>query len=132
MGTRWRLVWLACFLGFALLAVACDKGEVVHYSNKTNEPLFVELNGRGFNRLPLGRDHDYLYLAADIGTGDSPLVFQVIDLNGCTVLNLETTVARFRKEHDFTLVINQSGLPPPEQRAPCDPKLADIARRTTD
>lgn len=55
-----------------------------------------------------------------------------MDESGCTVFNLQTTVARFRKEQDFTLVISQSDVPPPDKRVPCDPVLADIARRTKD
>ena len=75
---------------------------------------------------------DYDYLATLIGSDDDRLHILVVDVHGCTVLKVDTTVARFRKEHDFSLVINQTDLPPVGARTPCDPALADIATRTQD
>ena len=125
-----RLTFSVAILVVAILAAACDPGDVIHFQNKTAEALFVQVNGGGLDRLPAGKSVDGTYLATRIGSGDDPLHILVIDSRGCTVTSVETTVSRFRKEDDFKLAIKESDLPPPDQRAPCDPRLADIARRT--
>ena len=131
-----RIALVVCLAGFALLAAACDPGEVFHFKNKTTEPLFVEVNhASGINRLSPGKSYDPGYLSegpGGVGSGDKPLNIHVVDIHGCTVLNIDTTLARFKKEGHFSLVINQSDLPPTNQRTPCDPALADIATRTQD
>lgn len=121
---------LLTFIGLAVLFVACDAGQTVHYKNKTNEALFVRVNAGALDRLSPGKKIDAGYLAPQIGSGDDPLHILIVDERGCTALDIHTTVAQFRKDYDFSLVINESDIPQPTARAPCDPKLADIAART--
>jgi hypothetical protein len=115
-------------IGLAALAVACDSVKAIHYENKTTEPLFVRVNNGSLDKLSPGYSDDIGYLATRIGSGSLQVL--VVDVRGCTALDISTTVAQFQKEHDFSLVINQSEIPPSASRAPCDPNLAALAART--
>ncbi|MEX2159590.1 MAG: hypothetical protein WEB04_09340 [Dehalococcoidia bacterium] len=124
---------MAFVLALAVLAAGCDPGRNLDYNNETNEPLFVEVNGKsGFGRLPPGSHKSFSHLADEFGGKDDPLEFHVVDLRGCTVLKLTTTLRRFDDELHDELTIHASDLPPPDERQPCDPAIEDIVRRTQD
>jgi hypothetical protein len=117
----------------ALVASACDPGRTSDYANETNEPLFVEVNGKsGFFRVSPGSHKGVSHLATTLGGKDDPLEFHVVDLRGCTVLKLTTTNRRFDDELDEKLTIREADVRPPDERQPCDPVIEDIVRRTTD
>ena len=82
------------------------------------------MNEDGSVRLPPDTDTNLGYLSDEFNGADGPLSIVIADADGCIVLELTTTLRRFREEEDATLTITANDLPPPEQRTECDPALA--------
>lgn len=119
------MVATVCLSASALLSLSCDTGDTINYENDTDELLVVQLNGGSRNQLAAHSTSNVGYLSGEFRGLDGPLTIVIADERGCIVLRLDTTLRRFRDDHDLALTIAPADLPPLEERTNCDPNLAD-------
>jgi hypothetical protein len=123
-------LFLMASIATCVVFTACDPGKNFTYSNETNEDLFVLVNGGSMARVPADRSDTFGYLDSYLERAAGRLELLVVDINGCTVLEMDETVASFREEFDSKLTIDEDDIIPKPQWSSCDAELADIARRT--
>lgn len=106
-------------LALTLLVISCDPGQTFRFENKTNELLFIEVNGGGRDDLPPETTRRYGVFEDELGDDDDSLRLILTDERGCLILERETTL-RNSKEEDLTLVVRPEDLPPVQDRTNCD------------